>query len=95
MDEGLDELRMSGALLPIPSLLAPKAEALYLGNRTAEALTTISEAETLVERTDARWWSAEFYRLRAILLTAMDADEAQIEGAFHEAIRIAKEQKSR
>jgi tetratricopeptide (TPR) repeat protein len=94
MHDGIEELRTSGTLLPMPSLLAPKAEALYLANRTAEALDTIKQAERLVEKTEARWWSAEFYRLRAIFLTALNADEAQIEGAFQEAINTAKEQKS-
>ena len=94
MDDGIEELRTSGALLAIPSLLAAKAEALYIANRTAEALDTIKQAETLVEKTEARWWSAEFYRLRAIFLTAMDADEAEIERAFQAAITTAKQQKS-
>jgi hypothetical protein len=94
LNDGIEELRTSGALLPMPSLLAAKAEALYLANRTAEALDTIKQAETLVEKTEARWWSAEFYRLRAIFLTAMDADEAEIERAFQTAINTAKQQKS-
>jgi hypothetical protein len=94
MGDGIEELRTSGALLPIPSLLAAKAESLYLANRTPEALDTIREAEALVEKTEARWWSAEFYRLRAIFLTAMHADEAQIERAFQAAINTAKQQKS-
>ena len=93
MDDGIEELRTSGALLPISILLAPKAEALYRANRTSEALDTIKQAEMLVERTEARW-SAEFHRLRAIFLTAMDADEAEIERAFQEALNTAKQQKS-
>ena len=75
-------------------LLAPKAEALYLANRTSEALDTIRDAERLVEKTEARWWSAEFYRLRAIFLTAIDSDEAEIERAFQAGINTAKQQKS-
>jgi serine/threonine protein kinase/tetratricopeptide (TPR) repeat protein len=94
LDDGIEELRTSGALLPVPSLLGAKAEALYLANRTSEALETITEAEALVGRSEVRWWSAEFYRLRAIFLTAMDGDEAEIERAFQEAINTAKQQKS-
>jgi predicted ATPase len=94
IDDGIGELRTSGTLLPVPSLLSAKAEALYLANRMSEALDTIKQAESLVERTEARWWSAEFYRLRAISLTAIGADEAQIERAFHAAINTAKQQKS-
>jgi hypothetical protein len=94
INDGIEELHTSGVLLPISGLLGAKAEALYLANRTSEALATIVEAETLVERTEARWWSAEFYRLRAIFLTAMGADEAEIERAFQDAISTSKQQKS-
>jgi len=41
-----------------------------------------------------RFWCAELHRLRAVFLTMMGADEAQIEVSFCEAIRIGKEQKS-
>ena len=34
------------------------------------------------------------HRLRGVFLTAMGADETQIEASFREAIRIAKEQTS-
>ena len=84
IEDAIEELQTKDALFPILSLMAPKAEALYLANRTSEALATIREAETLVEKTEARWWSAEFYRLRAIFLTAMDVDEAEIERAFQD-----------
>jgi hypothetical protein len=94
MDDGIEEIRITGAVLQMPSLLASKAEALYLANRTPEALATTKEAEMLVEKTEARWWSAEFYRLRAIFLAAMDGNQAEIERAFQDAINTAKQQKS-
>jgi hypothetical protein len=67
---------------------------LHLADRTSEALEAIKEAETLAERFEPRWWSAELYRLRAVFLTAIGAKETQIEASFCEAISIAKEQKS-
>ncbi len=94
IEDAIEELQTMGALFPMLGLMAPKAEALYLANRTSEALQTIREAQTLVEKTEARWWSAEFHRLRAIFLTAIDADEAEIERAFQAAINTAKQQKS-
>jgi hypothetical protein len=39
-------------------------------------------------------WRADLHRLRGVLLTAMGADETQIEASFCEAIRTAKRQKS-
>jgi hypothetical protein len=48
----------------------------------------------LAESYEVRWWRAELHRLRGVFLTAMGADETQIEVSFCEAIKIAKEQKS-
>jgi hypothetical protein len=78
----------------VPFFLALKAEALHLADRTSEALVAIREAEGLVERSGERLWRAELHRLRGVLLTAMGADETQIEASFCEAIRAAKELKS-
>ena len=78
----------------MPYYLALKAEALHLANRTSEALEAISEAEAIAERSEERDWCAELHRLRGVFLTAMGAEETQIEASFSEAIRIAKEQKS-
>ena len=71
-----------------------RAEALHLADRTSEALEATREAEALAERREERWWSAELHRLRGVFLTAMGADEIQIEASFCAAIRIAREQKS-
>jgi hypothetical protein len=81
-------------MIRLPYFLALKAEALYLAHRASEALEAIKEAETLVERTEERNWCAELHRLRGVFLTALGADETQIEASFSEAIKIAKEQKS-
>jgi len=78
----------------VPYYLTLKAEALYLAQRPSEALETISEAETLVERREERCWCAELHRLRGMFLATMGADETQIEASFCGAIRIAKAQKS-
>jgi hypothetical protein len=67
---------------------------LHLAGRTVEALEAIREAEGFVERFEERVWRADLYRLRGVLLTAMGADGAQIEGSFCAAIRTASEQKS-
>ena len=81
-------------MLVMSYFLGLKAEALYLADRIAEALKTIMEAEAMAERFEEHFWRAELNRLRGVFLTAMGAEEAQIEPAFCEAIRIAREQKS-
>jgi hypothetical protein len=78
----------------MPFLLALKAEALHLADRTSEALEAIREAEAVVERFENRYWCAELHRLRGVFLAAIGAEETQIEASLREAIRIAKEQKS-
>ena len=94
IEGGIADYRATGALRGLPFVLALKAEALYLGNRIFEALEAIMEAEGLAERFEERLWRAELHRLRGVLLTAMGADEVEIEASFCAAIKTAKEQKS-
>jgi len=94
IEEGIRNCRATGSMLEMPFLVALKAEALCLGDRTSDALQAITEAEALIERFENRYWSAELHRLRGVFLAAMGAEETQIEASFQEAIRIAKEQKS-
>ena len=92
--DGIDDWRADGSMLMVPLCLALKAEALYLADRTSEALKAIWEAEALAEEREERWWYAELHRLRGVFLAAIGAEESQIESSFGEAIRIAREQKS-
>jgi len=95
IEEGIrDNYRAKGATVGMPYFLALKAEALHLADRTSEALEAIREAEVVAERFEARWWSAELHRLRGVFLTAIGADETQIEASFCAAINTAKKQKS-
>jgi tetratricopeptide (TPR) repeat protein len=94
IEQGIRDYRATGAVLGLPYYLGRKAEALYLADRTSEALEAINEAEALAERIEQRDYCAELHRLRGVFLTAMGADETQIEASFCAAIRIAKEQKS-
>jgi hypothetical protein len=94
IEDGIEAYRATDSMLEVPLLLAQKAEALHLADRTSEALEAIGEAEALAERFEGRWWSAELHRLRGVFLVALGAGEPQIEASFREAIRTAKEQKS-
>jgi predicted ATPase len=80
--------------LGLPFWLALKAEALQLAQRTPEAPAAIKEAEILAERFGERMWSAELHRLRGVFLSALGAEEMQIEASFCAAIRTARAQKS-
>src|SRR6516162_9947280 len=94
IEDGIGDYRATASILDMPFLLALKAEALHLANRTVESLEAIREADVLVERFQNRYWSAELQRLRGVFLVALGAEENQIEALFRAAIRIAKEQKS-
>jgi hypothetical protein len=94
IEDGLQDYRAIRSKLGLPFYLAVKAEAFYLSDRIPEALDAIGEAEGLAETFEVRWWCAELRRLCGIFLTAIGAEETQIEDSFHDAIRIAKEQKS-
>ena len=54
----------------------------------------IRKAEALAERFEQRDYCAELHRLRGVFLTAIGADETQIEASFREAISTARKQKS-
>src|SRR4029077_10564738 len=94
IEDAIRAFRANGSILGEPFLLALKAEALFLADCTSEALETLREAEGLVERFAERNWCTELHRLRGVLLTAMGADQPQIEASFEAAIRTAREQKS-
>jgi hypothetical protein len=66
-------------MLGLPSFLARKAEALHLADRTSEALEAINEAQALAERFEHRVSFPELHRLRGVFLTALGADEMQVE----------------
>jgi tetratricopeptide (TPR) repeat protein len=94
IERGIEDWMATGAKLGVSYYLALKAEALYLADRTSEALEAITEAEAVVERSEERWWSAELHRLRGVFLAAIGGEERQIEASFCAAINTAKEQKS-
>ncbi len=79
IEDGIEYRRVNG--IRGGGGLALQAEALHLADRTSEALRAIREAEALVERRE-EWWSAELHRLEGVFLTAMGADDTQIEASF-------------
>ena len=67
---------------------------MHLADRASEALEILREAEAPAETREERWWWAELHRLRGVFLTAIGAEETEIEASFCEAISTAKQQKS-
>jgi predicted ATPase len=94
IEQGIRDYRVTGSVQGVPYFLALKAEALFLGDRSSEALEAINEAVALAERFEHRNALSEMHRLRGMFLAALGADEIQIEASFCAALRIAREQKS-
>jgi len=94
--QGLRALRATGAALGRPSHLALLAEAHGTIGEPETGLAVLTEALTLVETTDERWWEAELHRLKgALLLQQSSSNQTEAEACFHHAIRIAQNQQAK
>jgi len=94
IEHGIRDFRASGTVFGLPFWLAVKAEALYLADRTSEALEAINEAESVAERFEHGNIFSQLHRLRGVFLAAIGADETQIEASFCAAISTAKQQQA-
>ena len=68
IDQGIRDYRVTGSVQGVPYFLALKAEALFLADRSSEALEAINEAEALAERFERRNALSEMHRLRGMFL---------------------------
>jgi predicted ATPase len=94
IEQGIIDIRATGTVLALPYFLGLKAEALYLADRTSEALEAVKEAEKVAEKFEEREWCPELHRLRGVFLAAIGTEETQTVASFCEAISTAKKQKS-
>jgi len=59
-------------------------------------LTALAEALTLVDTTGERWYEAELYRLKGVLLLQQSSsNQTEAESCFHQAIAIAQNQQAK
>ena len=82
IEDGIRDYRASGSVQNLTFYLGLTAEALYLADRTSEALEAIEEAEAVAQRNEERHCCAELHRLRGVFLTAIGADEPQMKLRF-------------
>jgi MalT-like TPR region len=92
IEDGIQDYQATGPTLGMPYFLALKAEALYLADRTSEALDAIGEAEVLAQRSGSRSWYAELHRLRGVFLAATGGDEFQMRARSD---RLSESQRNR
>ena len=89
--QGLAVYRATGAEAFSTYYLALLTEAYTQGGQTEEGLSAVTEALALVHKNDERWWEAELYRLKGVLLLQQTTpEERQAEICFQQALDIAK-----
>ena len=66
--QGITAWRAAGGAVLVPYFCTVLAEVCDHLGHTADALQALAEAHTLVEQHEERYWEAEIYRLRGVLL---------------------------
>jgi adenylate cyclase len=96
MRQGLAALRATGGELRAPYYLTLLAEAHGNGGRAAEGLRVLTEAHTLVEEHEERWWEAEVHRLWGVLLLRQTvAQPEEAETWLRRALDVARRQEAK
>jgi predicted ATPase len=61
-----------------------------------DGLLVLAEAHTLVEQHEERWWEAEIYRLRGVLLLRQAVPQPEeAEACFQRALEVARRQQAK
>jgi predicted ATPase len=94
--QGIAAYRATGATLLVPYYCTVLADvASHLGH-TEEGLQALAEAHTLVEQHEERWWEAEIYRLRGVLLLQQPGTtQAEAETWLQRALDVAHRQEAK
>ena len=94
--QGIAACRATGAALLVPyfcTLLADVSD--HLGH-PEDGLQALAEAHTLVEQHEERWWEAEIYRLRGVLLLRQPGTpQAEAEAWLQRALDVARRQEAK
>jgi predicted ATPase len=94
--QGLSAYRATGAALGVPYLCTVLADvSAHLGH-TEEGLQALAEAHALVEQHEERWWEAELYRLRGVLLLRQtETPQEEAEACLQRALDVARRQEAK
>jgi predicted ATPase len=94
--QGIAAYRATWAALTAPYFCTVLADvSAHLGH-TEDGLQALAEAHTLVEQQEERWWEAEVYRLRGVLLLRqLGTSQAEAETCFRQALDIARRQEAK
>ena len=88
--------RAIGAALQVPYFCTLLAEVCDHLGHTEEGLQALAEAHTLVEQHEERYWEAEVYRLRGVLLLRQPGTpQAEAEAWLQRALDVARRQEAK
>ena len=96
IEQGLRAYRATGAEALRLYCLTLLAEAYGMLGEPEEGLVLLTEALTLAETNEERWYEPELYRLKGELLLQQSLDNhAEAESSFHHALDIARTQQAK
>jgi predicted ATPase len=94
--QGITALRATGGALNVPYLCTVLADVCAHLGHMADGLQALAEAHTLVEQHEERYWEAEIYRLRGVLLLRQTGTpQAEAEACFQQALAVACRQEAK
>jgi predicted ATPase/class 3 adenylate cyclase len=94
--QGIASARATGAALFVPYLCTLLADVFAHLGHPEDGLQALAEAHTLVEQQEERWWEAEVYRLRGVLLLRQPGTpQAEAETWLQRALDVARHQQAK
>jgi predicted ATPase len=94
--QGVAAWRTTGATLHVPFLCTLLAEVCDHLGHPEEGLQALTEAHTLVEQHEERYWEAEIHRLRGVLLLRQTGTpQAEAETWLQRALDVARRQEAK
>ena len=92
---GVTAWRKAGARLWLPLFLALEAEACAKAGRSDAGLEAIEQSIAISAETGELWYLAEILRIKAVLLSAADGGDEQVEILLVKSLEIARGQQAR
>jgi predicted ATPase len=94
--QGIADWRATGATLVVPYVLTLLADASSLLGHIDEGFRSLDDAQAVLEQHEDRWWEAEIYRLRGVLLLRQSiAPEVEAEAWIRRALDVAQSQQAK
>jgi class 3 adenylate cyclase/predicted ATPase/energy-coupling factor transporter ATP-binding protein EcfA2 len=94
--QGIAAWRATGAALRVSYFCTVLAEVADHLDHPEDGLQALAEAHTLMEQHDERWWEAEVYRLRGVLLLRQPGTSlAEAETWLQRALDVARRQEAK